>query len=380
MKISQVWTLLTLAVSVTRCHGRPGPEETGHSGHHLIPLTQDLSIRLFPFPHLTRTRDPAHVSHVSAVDTSRIQGENKRRVAFFTDNPLITVKRSFQDIQTNVERSMQSLLAAGSAIGHRMLGMITRSPRLLLPPAGAPATAAAAAGHHSSHGENFPDFTNCDCHFGSDSVSPAQFQPYNDIAPPVADVSSNDIESYGAPAADVVSYPAPAPPADIESYGAPAAPVLENYGSPTAPVAPSYSPPSPAAPSYIPPAPAPSYEAPPSTTLPSYSDGPIVDLTSDISENTIDGEPIIAQEPVIHPGGSQSVDYNKVSHIGVHTVVQAASAQVPDQSHPEKYLNHNHDHLVDVVGHNLWRKETTKFKHHHHGEKLRVIPHLQPVV
>ena len=71
-----------------------------------------------------------------------------------------------QDIQTNVERSMQSLFAAGSAIGHRMLGMITRSPRLLLPPAGAPATAAAAAGHHSSHGENFPDFTNCDCHFG----------------------------------------------------------------------------------------------------------------------------------------------------------------------------------------------------------------------
>ena len=91
-----MWTLLILAVSVTRCHGRPGPEEPGHSGHHLIPLTEDLSIRLFPFPHLTRTRDPSHVSHVSAVDTSRIQGENKRRVAFFTDNPLITVKRSFQ--------------------------------------------------------------------------------------------------------------------------------------------------------------------------------------------------------------------------------------------------------------------------------------------
>ena len=122
-------------------------------------------------------------------------------------------------------------------------------------------------------------------------------------------------------------------------------------------------------------------------------DGPIVDLTDDVFDNTIDGEPIIAEEPVIHPGGSQSVDYNKVSHVGVHSVVQvvpfievcktfsyifiqAASAQVPDQSHPEKYLNHNHDWVVNVVEHNLWRKETKKFKHHHHGEKLRVIPHL----
>ena len=58
--------------------------------------------------------------------------------------------------------------------------------------------------------------------------------------------------------------------------------------------------------------------------------------------------------------------------------VQASSAQVPDQSHPEKYLNHNHEHLLDVVHHNLWYKETKKFKHHHHGEKLRVIPHIAP--
>ena len=57
---------------------------------------------------------------------------------------------------------------------------------------------------------------------------------------------------------------------------------------------------------------------------------------------------------------------------------QASSAQVPDQSHPEKYLNHNHDHLIDVVEHNLWYKQTKQFKHHHHGEKLRVIPHIAP--
>merc|ERR1719420_1699410 len=244
--------------------------------------------------------------------------------------------------------------------------MITRSPRLLLPsspssssssaaapaaPIVAPAGPAAAPSHQVTH--------------GSDSVSPSQFQPYNEV--------SNDIESYGAPAADVVSYPAPAPAA--ESYGAPAAEVVsypapDTYGSPQAPVAPSY----------VPAAPAASYETP-TTAAPSYSDtapvdGPIVDLTDDVFDNTIDGEPIIPEEPVIHPGGSQSVDYNKVSHVGVHSVVQAASAQVPDQSHPEKYLNHNHDWVVNVVEHNLWRKETKKFKHHHHGEKLRVIPHL----
>ena len=108
---------------------------------------------------------------------------------------------------------------------------------------------------------------------------------------------------------------------------------------------------------------------------------PIVDLTElteGVYDNTIDGEPIIEAEPVIHPGGSQSVDYQKVQTIGVESVVQAASAGVPDQSHPEKYLNHNHDLLLSVVEHNLWRKETKKLKHHHHGEKLKVIPHLAP--
>ena len=42
---------------------------------------------------------------------------------------------------------------------------------------------------------------------------------------------------------------------------------------------------------------------------------------------TIDGEPVLSHEPVIHPGGSQAVDYNKVSHVGVHTVVQVISTQ-----------------------------------------------------
>ena len=72
---------------------------------------------------------------------------------------------SFQDIQTNVERSMQSLMS----IGHRMLDMITRSPRLLLPasdPASQPPPSQPSHQAHTGSGEHFPDFKNCDCHFG----------------------------------------------------------------------------------------------------------------------------------------------------------------------------------------------------------------------
>ena len=170
---------------------------------------------------------------------------------------------SFQDIQTNVERSMQSLMS----IGHRMLDMITRSPRLLLPasdPASQPPPSQPSQAHTGS-GEHFPDFKHCDCHFGkshatldcnkstqlhrngrgflemiriyfkgSGSISPTQFRPYHespDLAPGLTGLVTNDLESYGAPAAEVVtSYQ--------QGYGAPAAPALDNYGSPQAPAAP----------------------------------------------------------------------------------------------------------------------------------------------
>lgn len=258
---------------------RAGPraEESPHIslGH--------LKIKLFPFPHLLNS---------DGANTHRRVG------SFFPDNPLNSVKRSFQDIQINVERSMQSLLAAGSAIGQRMLGIITRSPRVLL--SSSPHQQVTVRPTTLHHGETFPDFNNCDCHFGGED--PGHFHPYTDQ------------ESYGAPSAPVITQPLTA--------------------------------------------------------------SPIEDLTEDVYENTIDGEPIIKDEPVIHPGGSQDVDYQKVQTIGVASVVQAASAKVPDQEHPEKYLNHNHNVLVSVVEHNLWRKETKQFKHHHHGEKLKVIPHL----
>ena len=63
------------------------------------------------------------------------------------------------------------------------------------------------------------------------------------------------------------------------------------------------------------------------------SSGPVlVDITDNSVDTgadtetveTIDGEPVIEQEPVIHPGGSQDVDYDTVSHVGVHSVVQVS--------------------------------------------------------
>ena len=55
---------------------------------------------------------------------------------------------------------------------------------------------------------------------------------------------------------------------------------------------------------------------------------------------------------------------------------QAPSATVPDQEHPEKYMNFDTAWLDTVVHHNLWYKDTKAFKHHKHGEKKKVIPHL----
>ena len=65
--------------------------------------------------------------------------------------------------------------------------------------------------------------------------------------------------------------------------------------------------------------------------------------------------------------------------LGAQSVVQAPSAQFPDQTHPEKYQNHDSDLLQDIVEVNLWYKDTKKFKHHKHGHKNKVIPHLQSV-
>jgi len=351
--------------------------------------------------------------------------QSRRRAGFFTDNPLISVKRSFQDIQSNVERSMQSLLAAGSAIGQRMLGIITRAPRLLsaqqirypqnpqpqpshpshvLPQPPAPVVFHQAQQQHN-HGEVFPNFDDCDCQFGAENEAP-KFKPYipekevNNINLPV----DSDSQSFNE-----VSYDLPQTQA-IETYGSPAAPVVESYGSPVAPPQESYASPqstdidtygTPQAaiikPAEIisgsvtqsedtygtPLAPLIQEETILPTSAPLFDDGlSSVDHTSEVFDNSlnvIDHSTDLSDEPVIHPGGSQDIDIHKVEILGAASVVQAASANVPDQHHPEKYLNYNSDLLKDVVEHNLWYKQTKKFKHHKHGAKLKVIPHLKGV-
>lgn len=311
---------------------------------------------------------------------------------------------------------MQSLLAAGSAIGQRMLGMITRAPRLLSTPQvrhpqqpQQPQHPAPLVFHQvqHNHGEGFPNFDDCDCQFGAEHETP-KFQPYvpanNVVNIPVYEPVESDSNSFNGLTYDL---PQPHP---IETYGSPAAPVAESYGSPSAPPQESYS--SQDVDSYGPPqapviipiltsdsgytdtgnaASAESSEDSYGTPLapliqqdqsaaPLVDDGlSVVSQTSEVLDNSlhsIDHSTDLSDEPVIHPGGSQDIDIHKVEILGAASVVQAASAKVPDQEHPEKYLNFDSDWLKNVVDHNLWYKQTKKLKHHKHGEKLKVIPHL----
>jgi len=108
--------------------------------------------------------------------------------------------------------------------------------------------------------------------------------------------------------------------------------------------------------------------------LPENTVAPILD--NSIHDLSI---PDVTHEPVIHPGGGDAVehlDVHKVEVLGAASVVQAPSAAVPDQEHPEKYMNFDTAWLDTVVHHNLWYKDTKAFKHHKHGEKKKVIPHL----
>jgi len=196
--------------------------------------------------------------------------------ALFSVDPLTSVRRSFQDIQAGVGRSMRSLMAAGSAIGHRMLGMITRAPRLL---SHAPLLfssgqvlqvepTAAPSNHHPAPPvvakPPFPDFDDCDCHFGDGDLPPPKFHPISDNA--VGD-------SYGSPVATPLGPP--------------------STSSPPAPA--SLAPPLPQNPS------------------PAPLDNSIHDLSI----------PDKIHETVIHPGGGDAVE-----HLDVHKVEVLGAASV----------------------------------------------------
>ena len=56
------------------------------------------------------------------------------------------------------------------------------------------------------------------------------------------------------------------------------------------------------------------------------------------------------------------IDIHKVKFLGAASNVQKASATMPDQEHPEKYLNLDSDALEDIVNNNLWYEETQVLK------------------
>ena len=83
-----VVSLLGLSVA------RPGP---GQETEDLIPLTEELGIRLFPFPHLTRVRTRGSGTHTRvSLTQDTAASQTDKGLGFFSDNPLTSVKRSFQ--------------------------------------------------------------------------------------------------------------------------------------------------------------------------------------------------------------------------------------------------------------------------------------------
>lgn len=98
-----VFTLLGLSL------GRPGPES--EAAPDLIPLTEELGIRLFPFPHLTRVRSRGAASHTRvSLTQDTAASQTDKRLGLFSDSPLTltSVKRSFQ--VSNDQSEMLSLM------------------------------------------------------------------------------------------------------------------------------------------------------------------------------------------------------------------------------------------------------------------------------
>lgn len=94
---------------------RPGPES--EAAPDLIPLTEELGIRLFPFPHLTRvrTRGPASHTRVSLTQDTAASSQTDKRLGLFSDSPLTltSVKRSFQVSRDHSDHRLYILLVSG---------------------------------------------------------------------------------------------------------------------------------------------------------------------------------------------------------------------------------------------------------------------------
>jgi len=333
-----------------------------------------------------------------------------KRTGFFTDNPLSTVQRSFQDIQSNIGRSMSSLLAAGSAMRNRMFGMITGATKQgSFPSYKSPQPVRVIANN------NLPQHLPHSHTNHIDQSTSGQTIPnvitFHEVHPQIDNIigqvtNTNEYDSYGAPVGPLQTEYTPsqeihAPESNIEdSYGPPITPLYipvedDSYGAPVAPLKTEYNP---IEDLYIPESNTDIKESYVAAVAPVYT--PVKEAVKvPVHEiHTIPKPEITVEHPkgghnqhvpnilghnndidvekVIHPGGSTDIDVHKVEVLGAASVVQASSASVPDQEHPEKYQNFDSDLLQDVVEVNLWYKDTHKLKHHEKGQKHKVIPHL----
>lgn len=314
-----------------------------------------------------------------------------RRIGLFSEsNPLTRMRLGLEGLRSNVGRSMKNLLNTGSVLGQRMLGMaaglVNRGPPPLSygyatarPPVAPPAYETVVYDGGDQH--QTPD---CNCNFGADDEV-NQFEP----------VETNHLESYGAPAAPVQdNYGSPLAPAE-ESYGSPIAPPDEEFRGPGEPsltellvndVAPPLdpiplhtldngSPPqtlqhliaTPLAPLTIDlGSPAIHLPTPPRPTI--VQPAPTIDLatpTISLPDTTI-------VEPV---PTTSNIDHALV--LGAASVVQGASASVPDQEHPEKYFSDDVNHVNQKLEHTLYYLDLESFRGHSEESK-KVRNHLKP--
>ena len=66
------------------------------------------------------------------------------------------------------------------------------------------------------------------------------------------------------------------------------------------------------------------------------------------------------------------IEIHKVEVLGAFSAVQKASATVPDQEHPEKYLNLDSDTVEEVVNNNLWYEDTQALKLNKIGNRRKL--------
>ena len=81
-------------------------------------------------------------------------------------------------------------------------------------------------------------------------------------------------------------------------------------------------------------------------------------LSHDTSNQSHKTFPEIPSPPTSHAGGSVDIDIHKLEVLRAASAVQKASATVPDQEHPEKYMNLDSATLEEIVNNNLWYEDT----------------------